>query len=252
MGKIKKMLLRGLINCLRRPEKRKHFTSAIIVAGGRGERVGADVPKQHLKLCDKEVVVHTMLAFEACPKINEIVVVCRSGEENLYHDYKLKYGITKMTMAVPGGDTRQDSVLKGFEAVDPKCEYVAIHDAARCLITPEAISEVLVSAYKYRAATAARVATDTVKIADDKGFIEKTIDRNRVFLAETPQVFEHALYSVIAYSAKRDDIRATDDNSLAEHLGFKVKLCQTSSPNMKITNPADLTIAEAYLSKVSK
>lgn len=247
MVKLKKMLLRGLINWLRAPEKRKHFTSAVIVAGGRGERVGADIPKQHLKLCDKEIVVHTMLAFEACTKINEIVVVCRSGEENLYHEYKLKYGITKMVAAVPGGETRQESVLNGFEALDDKCEYVAIHDAARCLITSEAISDIIVSAYKYKAATAAKAATDTVKLADDKGFIEKTIDRSRVYLAETPQVFERDMYSVIAYSAKRDGFCATDDNSLAERLGFKVKLCPTGCVNMKITSPEDLSVAEELL-----
>ncbi len=252
MGKFKKMLLRGVLNLLRRPENRKHFTSAIIVAGGRGERVGANVPKQHLKLSDREVVVHTMLAFEDSPRINEIVVVCRSGEENLYHDYKLRYGITKMTAAVPGGETRQESVLRGFEALDDKCEYVAVHDAARCLITPEAISDVIVSAYKYRAATAARAATDTVKIADDKGFIEKTVDRNRVYLAETPQVFEYDLYSAIAYSAKRDGFEATDDNALAERLGIKVKLCPTRCQNLKITTPDDLTVAQTVLSKRNK
>ncbi len=252
MGKIKRFLIRGVVNLFRRPEKRKHFTTAIIVAGGRGERVGGEIPKQHLTLCGKEVVVHSMLAFESCPKINEIVVVCRSGEENLYHDYSLKYGISKMTSAVPGGDTRQESVLKGFEAVSDKCEYVAIHDAARCLITPEAISDVVVSAYKYRAATAAKAATDTVKLADEKGFIEKTIDRNRVFLAETPQVFERDLYSVIAYSAKRDGYAATDDNSLAENLGFKVKLCPTGCTNLKITTTDDLVVAEAILSNKNK
>ena len=249
MGKIRRMLLRGVMSLLRRPEKRKHFTSAVIVAGGRGERVGASVPKQHLRLCDKEIVVHTMLAFEACPKINEIVVVCRAGEENLYHDYKFKYGIDKMTAAVPGGDTRQESVLRGFEALDKRCEYVAIHDAARCLITPEAISETVVSAYKYRAATAARAATDTVKLADEKGFIEKTVDRSLVYLAETPQVFEYDLYSVAAYTAKRDGFVATDDNSLAERLGFKVKLCPTPCANFKITTPDDLSAAEAILTK---
>ncbi len=252
MGKIKRMLLRGVINLLSKPEKRKHFTTAIIVAGGRGERVGADIPKQHLKLCGKEVVVHTLLAFEACPKIKEIVVVCRSGEENIYHDYKLKHGISKMTAAVPGGESRQESVLKGFEAVSDKCEYVAVHDAARCLITPEAISDVVVSAYKYRAATAARAATDTVKLANEKGFIEKTVDRNRVFLAETPQVFERDLYSVIAYSAKRDGYEATDDNSLAEKLGFKVRLCPTGCTNLKITTHDDLAVAEVLLSKKNK
>ncbi len=252
MGKIKKLLFRGVLNLLRRPEKRKHFTSAIIVAGGRGERVGADVPKQHLKLLNGEVVAHTMLAFEACPKINEIVVVCRSGEETLYHDYKLKYGISKMTAAVPGGETRQESVLRGFEALDKKCEYVAVHDAARCLITPEAISDVVISAYKYRAATAARAATDTVKLADDKGFIEKTVDRNRVYLAETPQAFEYDLYSVMAYSAKRDGFEATDDNSLAERLGFKVKICPTLCQNLKITTPDDLIVAETILTKSKK
>lgn len=240
-------MLEKLTNLFKSPENRKYFTSAIIVAGGVGSRMGADVPKQHIKLCGKEAVVHSMLAFENCSLIDEIIPVCLDGEQVIYDDYKIKYGITKLKAAVVGGACRQDSVLRGFEAVFPKCDFVAIHDAARCLITPRDIENVVRAAYKYRAATAASAAVDTVKLADGDKNIESTPERDRVYLATTPQVFKADLYTTCAYTAKNDGVTVTDDNALAERLGFKVRLVETHGSNLKLTRPEDITIAEAIL-----
>lgn len=238
-----------IMNLFKKRERQTHFTSAIIVAAGSGTRLGGELPKQHIPVCGKEVVVHAMLAFEKCPVINEIIPVCREGEQIIYDDYKIKYGITKLKTAVVGGDTRQESVLRGFERVDKKCEYVAIHDGARCLILPEDIENVVRTAYAYRAATASSAAVDTVKIADTNGFVESTPDRSSVYKASTPQVFKSDLYSVCAYTAKRDGVNVTDDNALAERLGFKVKLVETAGINIKVTLPDDIAIAEALLMK---
>ncbi|MBQ7822256.1 MAG: 2-C-methyl-D-erythritol 4-phosphate cytidylyltransferase [Clostridia bacterium] len=229
-------------------DKKKHpFTSAVIVAGGNGVRLGSETPKQHLMLCGRPIVVHAMLAFEKCELIDEIVAVCREGEEALYDEYKSKYGIAKLKCTVRGGNTRSDSALAGFEAVSEKCKYVAIHDAARCLITPDDIENVINEAYKHRAATAAVKATDTIKLADENGFVSETVDRERVYLAATPQIFKHELYMTAAYAAKKDGAVVTDDNSLAERLGFKVKLVPCNGTNIKITKPEDLIFAESVI-----
>lgn len=230
-------------------DKKVHFTSAIILAGGSGTRLGADIPKQHLLLDGKEIVVRSMLAFEACECIHEIVIVCREGEEPLYEDYKSRYGITKLARVTVGGATRSDSALAGFEAISKASRFVAIHDAARCLITTADIERTVCAAYAFGAATAATKATDTIKLADEKGFIESTIDREKVYLAQTPQVFSRNVYMTAAYAAKRDGVGATDDNALVERMGFKVKLVETTSPNMKVTHAEDLIYAETILNE---
>ena len=241
-------ILNKMSSLLKKRGEAKHpFTSAVIVAGGRGERVGADKPKQHLLVAGKEVVVHSMLAFENCELIDEIIAVCRDGEEAIYDSYKAKYGITKLKIAVTGGTTRQESALRGFEAISEKSKYIAIHDAARCLITPKDIDRILHDAYKYRAASAAAKCTDTIKLIDENGFVSKTLDREHIYLAATPQVFERNLYMTAAYSAKMDGVTVTDDNALAERLGFKVKLTECQSTRLKITKSEDLITAEAMI-----
>lgn len=241
MSIIKK--LAGIFKC----RKAKKFTSAIIVAGGSGTRLGSEIPKQHLLLDGCEVVVHSMLAFEKSGLVDEIIVVCRRGEEGLYDSYKEKYNIRKLKVAVEGGSVRSESALRGFEAISPESKYVAIHDAARCLVSVEDIDKVIRTAYKYRCATAAIKCTDTVKLCDSDGFIKETLDREKLYLAATPQVFERKIYMTCAYSAKKDQAVVTDDNSLAERLGFKVKLVDCMSTKIKITHPDDLIIAEGVI-----
>lgn len=233
-------------------DKKVHFTSAIILAGGSGTRLGAGTPKQHLLLAGKEIVVRSMLAFEACGNIHEIVIVCRDGEQSIYEDYKERYGITKLTRVTVGGASRSDSALAGFEAISKASKYVAIHDAARCLIATEDIERTVHAAYTFGAATAATKATDTIKLSDNNGFIESTIDREKVFLAQTPQVFSRNIYMTAAYAAKRDGVGATDDNALVERMGFKVKLIETTSPNIKVTHAEDLIYAASILDKREK
>ena len=228
------------------------FTSAIIVAGGHSSRMGGYVTKQMMLVCGVPVVVHTLLAFERSERISEIVIAAKEDEIPLYRDFAVKYGITKLTNVVAGGDTRQESVLCGFNATSPKTKFVAIHDAARCLITTSEIEKVLDAAIKYGAATAAVKTVDTVKIADAKGFIERTEDRNYVWNAQTPQIFGRNLYCAAAETAKDADFKATDDNSLVERIGYKVKLVECSKENFKITRPEDIKTAERIMSEREK
>ena len=221
------------------------FTSAVILAAGSGTRFGSDNPKQYVKVNGVPSVVRCIQAFSACELIDEIVLV---GDVDALRDCIAPY-ITdgKVTAVVAGGDTRQESALCGFDAISPKAKYVAIHDAARCLVTPEIVEETVRAAYKFRASVAAEKTVDTVKVADKDGFISDTPNRDHIWLVKTPQVFLCDIYRVAAYTAKKEKAVATDDSALCERLGFRVKLVECGSENLKLTHPEDLRRAEAIL-----
>lgn len=228
---------------------RDHYTAAIILAGGSGSRMNADTTKQMMTLCDKPLIVHSLLAFEASDYIDEIIVVAKSDEVDLYPALFEQYGISKATHVVEGGETRQDSVLKGFEVVPDKADHIAIHDGARPLITPAQIKSVVLAAYDYKAAAAAAPVKDSVKVANISGMIDYTVDRKTVWLMQTPQVFYGNLFRASIYTASKDKFLGTDDAEVAEHAGFSTKLVNTGYENIKVTTPVDLLIAETILKK---
>lgn len=227
----------------------KNFTSAVIAAAGSSVRFGGELTKQMTELCGAPIVVHTLLAHQKCDCIHEIIIVAKKEEVGEYERLCEEYGITKVSAVITGGYTRQDSVLKGLDAVSKKSKFIAISDAARCLITPHQIENVCRAAYKYSAATAAHNSTDTVKIADSKGFIESTADRKTVWLAQTPQVFKTKLYRAAAYTALKKGFDGTDDNMLVENINHPVRLVECGTQNIKITTRDDMVFAEALLKK---
>ncbi len=230
-------------------EMEKRFNSVIVVAAGKGSRMGEELgtTKQLAEIEKLPVIVRTIQQFDSCPFVNEIVVVARKEEIVHYNGFIKRYDLKKIRAVVAGGETRQDSVLNGFKAVSKKCEYVAIHDGARCLVTPEMIKKVFLAAYRYGAATAAKHASDTIKRADKNGFICETVDRSVLWHAQTPQVFKANIYRAAAYIAKKQGDVVTDDCMLAENLGFKVKLVDCTNENIKLTTYDDLYVAEAIL-----
>ena len=244
---IKKIV--GVLRAVSGTEHPKKFTTAIIAAAGLSERFGGSVTKQMTELCGLPVLVHTLKAYQDSEYIHEIIIVARNDEITFWQLTCQKYGLDKVSNIVPGGHSRQDSVMKGLEAVSDKAKFVAIADGARCLITPEQINEVCRAAYKYKAATAAHRSTDTVKLADSKGFIDKTADRDSVWLAQTPQVFRTKLYRAAAYTALKEGFTATDDNSLVEFVGAPIRLVECGAQNIKITTYEDMAIAEGVLKK---
>ncbi len=229
----------------------KTFNSVVIAAAGSGTRAALSdgMTKQLAEIDGIPVVVRTVKQFEDCDFINEIIIVAKKDELPFYNDFKEKYGFKKISGIVVGGNTRQESVMRGIEALSPKSDFVAIHDAARCLITPDNIKKVFVDAIKYGAACAANKTKDTVKYANDDGFIDKTIDRNFVWNAQTPQIFKTSLYIAASAVAQRDGISVTDDCMIAENAGFKVKLTDCGYENIKITTPDDFVIAQMIIDK---
>ena len=234
-----------------KPSKPK-FVSAVILAGGSSTRMGEGISKQWLTLDGIPVIARTLMTFEACDLIREIVLVARESELPRYEALKETYSITKLTAIVAGGDDRKASAKNGFYAVSEKATYVAIHDGARCLVTVEEIERVCRAAFVSDAAAAATRVTDTVKIVTPGGFVEKTVDRNTVWLAQTPQVFGTTLYHAAVAIADRDKISVTDDCSLIEHIQHPVRLVPCSPDNIKLTVPEDIGRAAAILAQRKK
>ena len=223
--------------------------SALILAGGSGSRMDSATPKQHMMLCGIPIIVHTMLAFEKTPCVHEIIAVIRQGEEALYEEYKKNYGITKLKKTVVGGETRSESAFCGMLAVCDDADHIAIHDGARCLVTPQIIEQVAFAAVRHKAATAAAPVTDTIAIVtrDHMTLTKGQPERASLMALQTPQIFHADLYRAISYTAKQDGFSGTDDTSLAAHCGFSCKVLDTGVNNLKITTKEDLLRAEIIL-----
>lgn len=222
------------------------YTSAVILAAGSGTRFGGSVKKQYVDILGYTPVQRCALVFESSKVIDEIVFV---GDVEELTAQLESLNLKKLKKIVPGGKTRQESALCGFDAISRRSKYVAIHDAARCLVTESIIEDTVKAAYKYRASVAAEKTVDTVKRADKDGFLAETLDRDYIWLAKTPQVFLTDIYRVSAYTAKKEGIEATDDCMLAERLGFKVKLVDCGHDNIKLTSFGDLDRAISILKK---
>ena len=221
----------------------KPSVSAVIVAAGNSTRMGT--PKQFLPLCGRPLIAYTLAAFESCAAIGEIVVVARHEDRARLQELASAYGITKLSAIVCGGDTRQQSVKNGVDACS--AAFVAIHDGARPLITPDLIEQVVQAAVQYGAAAAAVRTKDTVKIADENGMIMSTPDRATVWNVQTPQIFERTVFERAWENAAQHGLSVTDDCQLAEAIGQSVKLVEGSYRNIKVTTPEDVAIAEEWL-----
>ena len=231
-------------------KEKRPFTTAIILAAGKSTRMQNDeISKQMLEIDGVPVVVRSMLAFEGSDYVHEIIVVGTKDELSVYKDFKRIYNITKLKTAVEGGDCRAKSAEHGFLRISPKAKFVAIHDAARCLITTKDIDRTIKEAQRYGAAIAAKKATDTVKIADKFGFVKETPERSLSWHAQTPQVFKKTIYDISLAKTDKLDDKITDDAMMVERAGFHIKLVECKSENIKITKPEDLAVAADILTK---
>jgi len=207
----------------------------IIPAGGVGLRFGGDVPKQYLNLGGEPVLKHTIAAFDGIAE--EIIVAA----DEKYFDEIRGYG-SSLTL-VRGGLTRAESVFAGLAVVSAHTDVVLVHDAVRPFVSRETIEAVATAAFTHGAAVACSPVTDTIKIADETGFIRKTPNRNLLWHAQTPQGFtyENIMRAYKAAYADGTIATATDDSSLAERIGIPVRIVPSPPTNLKITNPHDFT-----------
>lgn len=219
------------------------MVSAIILAGGSSTRMNG-VNKQLAALEGIPVVVRSALAFEHSALVDEIILAAPQGEEKDYYSLLREHFVTKLKTVTTGGRTRALSVMNALG--ECTCEYIAIHDGARPLISTEDIDRVLNDAVNYGASIAAAQVTDTIKKCSN-GIIENTLDRDMLYAAQTPQAFRRELYlSCVERLGSRAD-ELTDDSSLLEACGEEVHITPVTACNMKVTRPQDLAIAAAVL-----
>lgn len=224
---------------------------AIIPAAGSGKRFGGSVSKQFLELSGTPVIFHTINKFEACPDIDAIAIAVPVADLVEFGEELSQRNISKPYHLVPGGRERCDSILNALEAIEGLApEIVVVHDAVRPFVTPEQISEVTLRAKETGAALLALPAVDTIKEVEN-GVVVRTIDRRRIYRAQTPQAFRYELLMRANREAREAGIPSelmTDDSLLVERIGAKVAIVIGSPENIKITNPEDLKFAEGILS----
>lgn len=217
-------------------------TSAILVCAGNATRMQGQ-NKILLPLGETNVAGTSMLAFERCQRIAEIIVVARTCDHEALRETANACGITKLKAIVEGGATRQASVMQGLRAVSSESQMIAIHDGARPLVKPEHIEKVIKDATVFGGATLGVPVKDTIKVVND-GLIVDTPYRPSLYITQTPQVFKKSVYMKAVQFAVDHELDFTDDCQLAEAIGCKVYMTTGDYTNIKITTPEDIEIAE--------
>ena len=222
---------------------------AIIVAAGRGVRMGADRPKAFLRLGGLTLLERSIGAFLPHPRVNRVVAAVPDPDETV----RLLGASVDRVLLVRGGETRQDSVRAALLALAPQDdEIVLVHDAARPLVSRRIIDDVIDATEKRGAAIPAIPPVDTLKERFEDGAIGPTLPRDRTLLAQTPQGFKGAVLRESYARAEREGVVATDDSALVERLGFRVWPVEGSQYNIKITTPLDMRLAEAILRELEQ
>lgn len=228
-------------------KEQKPFVSAVIVAAGKSERLGLSRSKQLIPLCGISVIARTISVFEDCGEVSEIVIVTNRFDIVKIAGLIKEFGFDKVSRVVIGGDSRQKSVAAGFEAINKKAEFVAIHDGARPLVTVACIERTIENAALYGAAAAAVKVKDTVKFADENGVVISTPDRQLMWAVQTPQTFRVKLYREALKAAEASGEDYTDDCQLVEAVGGKIQLTKGEYNNIKITTVEDIAQAETLI-----
>ena len=223
------------------------MTSAIIVAAGKGTRMGAGVDKLWLEVAGRPVVAHTWQCFDAAACVDEIILVVREGMQVEFEKLAVQFAFKKSFRVVVGGVERQDSVWNGLAAVSPQTEIVAIQDGARPCSSAELIAATIAAAREVGAAVAAQPVTDTIKESADGKIISRTLDRAQLWAVQTPQTFRAEVIRRALTEVRVRGLLVTDDTAACDLIGQPVKLVAWSSPNPKVTRPEDLAVVDLLL-----
>ncbi len=224
------------------------MTTSVVPAAGKGTRLGSQIPKALIPILGKPMLSWTIAALEQTPIVDAIVIVAPSEALDDFEKLRIGEGWRKVVAIVAGGLDRQQSVWNGLQAMPERTEWVIVHDAARPLVKPSLIFAVWEAAQEIgTAAIAALPCTDTVKRTLDGVLIAETLDREQLWLAQTPQVFAAELLREAHEQALKDGCTATDDAMLVERMGVPIRLVPGDPTNIKITHPTDLLLAEALL-----
>ncbi|MBW2636080.1 MAG: 2-C-methyl-D-erythritol 4-phosphate cytidylyltransferase [Deltaproteobacteria bacterium] len=224
---------------------------AIIVAGGFGKRMTTNIAKQYLLLGGIPILSHTLLKFEEASSVNDVILVVPPGDrEYVTRSIVEKFNLSKVRHVGEGGAKRQDSVRNGLAMVDNGDGIVLIHDGARPFITPDLIDLSVERAKTSGAMVVGMPARDTVKSVDEGNWIKKTLPRDTLWLAQTPQVFRAGIIKKAYEKAYDEGFYGTDDAEVVERMGITVEMMRGSSTNIKITTPEDLVLGEFLMEKL--
>lgn len=225
--------------------EQRNTCSAVIVAAGSAQRMGAD--KVMLELGCMPVLARTLLAFQNCDAIDEIIVVTRMEKVEEVASLCKKYGVTKAGKVIRGGKTRMESALAGVSEVRSGAKLIAIHDGARPFVTDEVIRRTVDAAAAYMSAVPVIRSTDTLKTIDKDGLIIGSVDREHTVRVQTPQVFNADLIKGALTKAVSDGLTLTDDCSAIEIMGIKTHTVDGDEDNIKLTTPRDIQLGELIL-----
>ncbi|MHA6481181.1 2-C-methyl-D-erythritol 4-phosphate cytidylyltransferase [Paenibacillus sp. strain BS8-2] len=220
----------------------------VVVAAGRGTRMGTKESKQYLRLADKPILVHTLELFQRMDLIREIALVVGSEDIDRCRDWVSEHGLTKVAHVLEGGAERQHSVLRGLRSLSEH-EWVMVHDGVRPLVSESAVEACCEAALAVGASVLAVPVKDTIKQVDGEGIIVATPDRRSLWAIQTPQAFRRELLLEAHERAQSDGFLGTDDAMVVERLGHPVKVAEGEYTNIKITTPEDLPYAEFLLAQ---
>ena len=221
--------------------------AALVLAAGRGERFGQPLPKAFVPLAGRPLLLHALAGIAVSPLIERVVPVIARGDRERWERLRPELAaMSKLAAPVFGGAERQDSVRAGLEALPADVEWVAVHDAARPFVRPEAVARVIEAARACGAAILAAPVADTIKRVQ-AGRVIETPPRSECWAAQTPQVFRVELLREALAKASAQGRVATDDSQLVEWLGVAVAVVEGDSDNWKLTRPEDLAAAERRL-----
>ncbi|CAK9869225.1 unnamed protein product [Sphagnum jensenii] len=223
--------------------------SVILLAGGKGKRMGANMPKQYLPLLGQPIALHSFHTFAKMEEIMEIVVVCDPSYRDIFEDAAKTISIP-LKFALPGKE-RQDSVYSGLQEINKLAKLACVHDSARPLVLPKDISKVIKDATAHGAAVLGVPVKATIKEAGDDLFVTRTLDRQLLWEIQTPQVIEPGLLARGFELVKREGFEVTDDVSIVEYLKHPVFITHGSYANLKVTTPDDMLVAERILSQTA-
>lgn len=223
--------------------------SGIIVAAGKGRRMGLGKNKAFLDLNGKPLLIHTLSRWQQFNCITELTVVVGKEDLNLVQELVKQHGLSKVSQVVTGGKERQESVFLGLQAAGKsKPDIVLIHDGARPFVTEEHVGQLVDAVQQHEAGVLAVPVKDTIKVATN-GLIEKTLERSRLWAAQTPQGFRYGLIMEAHQQARRENREATDDAALVEAMGRAVYIVPGSEYNIKLTTPEDIELARSILKR---
>lgn len=225
------------------------YTVMMVAAAGGSTRMGQ--PKQHIKLGQYPVLIHTLLAIQQVEAVDEILLIAREEDHATFAAQAKEAGVSKLTRIVAGGATRQQSVANGLAALPAKATMVGVHDGARPLIDPDTVAAVIATAAECGAAAVAVPVKDTLKRTNEDGVIIDTPDRAHLWRVQTPQVFDRAALCAAMEAAMAAGKDYTDDCQLMEAAGHAVKLVAGLDTNLKLTTPEDILLAKALMKERS-